>query len=64
MGQYCSNQYQCKKIFLIVAIAASNHNNNTIVIHKLAEKYQFKEIWDVTWKLAKERIMNIELKYN
>ena len=47
-----------------VAKAAENHGNETIIVHKLAEKYRFKGSWEATGKLVKERIMNNELKYD
>ena len=60
----CPGQYRCRQNFLNVAKAAENHGNETIIVHKLAEKYRFKGSWDATGKLVKERIMNNELKYD
>ena len=32
-------QYRCQQNFLNVAKAAENHDNETIIVHKLAKKY-------------------------
>ena len=60
----CLGQYRCQQNFLNVTKAVENHGNETIIVHKLAEKYRFKGSWDATGKIVKERIMNNELKYN
>ena len=60
----CPGQYRCRQNFLNVATAGKHHDNKTVVVHKLAQKFRFKGSWDATGKLVKERIVNNELKYD
>lgn len=56
-------QYKCWQNFLKVATASESLKYKQNIIHKFVYKYRFKGSWDATCKLVKEKIKNLELKY-
>lgn len=59
----CPTQYKCRQNFVKVANASTTLKYKTNIVHKFASKYRFKGSWDATGKLVKERIHNLEMKY-
>jgi hypothetical protein len=59
----CPTQYKCRQNFYKTATFASEHDHDCRLIHKFAQKYNFKGSWDAAGKIVKERILNHELKH-
>ena len=51
-------------ILFKVATTLSNHSSKSKIVHKFAQQFRFKGSWDTTSKIAKQRILNNELKYD
>ena len=56
----CPNQYKDRHNF--IQVATSCDTRSTTIIHKFAQKYNFKGSWDATGKLVKQAINRLELK--
>jgi hypothetical protein len=56
----CSAQYKCNQNFLKVARFASTVEGVTIV-HRFAQKYHFKGVWDAAGKVVKKEMRDLEL---
>ena len=50
----CPTQYKCRQNFW--KVASSGTTNNSVIIHKFAQKFRFKGPWDATGKLVKQAI--------
>ena len=57
----CPTQYKCRQNFW--KVASSGKHNESVIVHKFAQKYRFKGSWDATGKIVKEAIRNSELRY-
>ena len=57
----CPTQYKCCQNFW--KVASSGTTNNSVIIHKFAQKFRFKGLWDATGKLVKQAIQNNELRF-
>ena len=57
----CPTQYKCRQNFW--KVASSGTTNNSVIIHKFAQKFRFKGPWDATGKLVKQAIQNNELRF-
>ena len=60
----CPTQYKCRQNFSNVAHASNTIGDESIIVHKFAQKYRFKGSWDATGKIVKQQIANNEFKFD